>query len=169
MPSPTRCSTSLFGARPRQVRARGGHARRAGERLRRQPAVRRAGISRPAEGRGAGRLGRHRLSLVRRSTIAGAQGFPRRLSEAVGRLSAASARSSAIPRSSRSRPASRKAGDTDTEKLVEAFKGLEVDGPFGPVHLSRQRPSGDDGGLVGRFGVKDGNGTMSMRNMSTGP
>ena len=78
----------LFGARSRQVRARGQHPRRVQGPLRRQPAVGRAGISRSAQGRGAGRLGRHRLSLGQ-DQDAGAQGVPRRLSEEVQRLSAA--------------------------------------------------------------------------------
>ena len=49
--------------RPRQVRARGQHPRRVQEPHGGQPAVGRAGISRSAQGRGAGRLDRHRLSL----------------------------------------------------------------------------------------------------------
>ena len=36
-----------------------------------------------------------------------------------------------------------KAGSTDTEKLIAAFRGLKVDSPFGPFELPRQRPSGD--------------------------
>ena len=38
-----------------------------------------------------------------------------------------------------------KAKSTDTEKLVAAFKGSEGRQPVRPVHLSRQRPSGDHG------------------------
>ena len=55
---------------------------------RRQPALRRAGISRSAQGRGAGRLDRDRVPLGR-DRHAGAQGVRRRLSEAMERLSAA--------------------------------------------------------------------------------
>ena len=72
----------LFGRRPRQVRARGQYPRRVQESHRREPAVGRARISRPAQGRGAGRLDRHRLP-VGRDQHAGAQGVPRRLSEEV--------------------------------------------------------------------------------------
>ena len=37
-----------------------------------------------------------------------------------------------------------KAGSTDTEKLIAAFRGLKVDRPVRAVRISRQRPSGDD-------------------------
>ena len=32
-----------------------------------------------------------------------------------------------------------KAGSTDTEKLVDAFRGLKMDGPLGPFSLPRHR------------------------------
>ena len=56
---------------------------------------RRAGISRSAQGRSAGRLDRHRLSLER-DQHAGEQGFRRRLSEDATTTIRGSARSSAI-------------------------------------------------------------------------
>ena len=40
-----------------------------------------------------------------------------------------------------------KAGATDAAKVVEAFAGLKVDGPFGPFDIPRQRPPGDHGCL----------------------
>ena len=40
-----------------------------------------------------------------------------------------------------------KAGSTDTEKMVAAAQGVGVETPFGPDHLSRGRPSIDDGRL----------------------
>ena len=49
--------------RSRQVRARRQHPRHVQEPHRGEPALRRAGIPRSAQGRGAGRLDRHRLSL----------------------------------------------------------------------------------------------------------
>ena len=41
----------------------------------------------------------------------------------------------------------KKAGSTDTEKLVAAFSGLKVDAPFGKFDLPRHRPPVDDGRL----------------------
>ena len=41
----------------------------------------------------------------------------------------------------------KKAGSTDTEKLIAAFRGLQVDSPFGPFELPRQRPPVDAGRL----------------------
>ena len=57
--------TSLFGRRPAEVRARGQHARPVQGRRGVQPARRRARVPRSAEGRGAGGLVRHRLSVER--------------------------------------------------------------------------------------------------------
>ncbi|WP_248310278.1 ABC transporter substrate-binding protein [Bosea sp. 117] len=53
-----------------------------------------------------------------------------------------------------------KAGGTDTEKLVEAFKGLEVAGPFGPFQYRASDHQATMGAFVGRLGVKDGGGVM---------
>ena len=74
--------------RPRQIRARRQHPRPVqGPRGRVLP-HRRAGISRSAQGRNAGRLDRHRLSLVRHQD-AGSRQVPQGLSGQVQRLSAA--------------------------------------------------------------------------------
>ena len=54
-----------------------------------------------------------------------------------------------------------KAGSTDTEKLVDAFRGLKVDGPFGPFDFPRQRSSGDARRLRRQDRAKDGHGTMA--------
>ena len=78
----------LVRTRPRQAGARRHHPRHVQEPHGREPAVGRAGISRSAQGGGAGRLDRHRLS-VGRDRHARAQDLPRRLSEALERLSAA--------------------------------------------------------------------------------
>ena len=77
----------LFGADLAKFVREGTHARRVQGPHRRQPAVGRAGISRSAQGRGAGRLDRHRLSLGQ-DQDAGIQDLPRRLSEEIQRLSA---------------------------------------------------------------------------------
>src|SRR5690606_37615996 len=54
----------------------------------------------------------------------------------------------------------RKAGSTDTEKLIEAFKGLEVSTPFGPIVYRTQDHQSTLGTFVGRIGLKDGKGVM---------
>ena len=74
--------------RSREVRARRQYARHVQEPHRGEPALRRAGIPRPAQGRVAGRLDRHRLSLGQ-DQHARAQGVRRRLPEEIQRLSAA--------------------------------------------------------------------------------
>jgi branched-chain amino acid transport system substrate-binding protein len=53
-----------------------------------------------------------------------------------------------------------KAGSTDTEKLVAAFKGLEFVSPFGPVVFRPQDNQSTLGIFVGRTVVKDGKGQM---------
>ena len=53
-----------------------------------------------------------------------------------------------------------KAGGTDTEALVEAFKGLKVDGPFGPFEYRASDHQATMGAFVGTIGVKDGTGVM---------
>ena len=74
--------------RPRQVRARRQHPRRVQEPHGGQPVVGRAGISRSAQGRGAGRLDRHRLS-VEQDQDPGALRLRQCLSHEVQNLSAA--------------------------------------------------------------------------------
>ena len=53
-----------------------------------------------------------------------------------------------------------KAGSTDTEKLVEAFSGLAVDTPFGPITYRASDHQATMGAFVGKLAVKDGHGTM---------
>jgi branched-chain amino acid transport system substrate-binding protein len=54
----------------------------------------------------------------------------------------------------------RKAGSTDTEKLVAAMSGLAVDTPFGPVSFRGLDHQSTMGAYVGRTAVKDGKGVM---------
>jgi branched-chain amino acid transport system substrate-binding protein len=53
-----------------------------------------------------------------------------------------------------------KAGTTDTEKLVEAFPGLQMDGPFGPFVYRAIDHQATLGAFVGKIGLKNGVGTM---------
>jgi branched-chain amino acid transport system substrate-binding protein len=53
-----------------------------------------------------------------------------------------------------------KAGSTDTEKLVDAFRGLPVDGPFGPFVFRAIDHQATLGGYVGKVGLKNGLGAM---------
>ena len=79
--------SSLFGPDLARFVREGEHARPVQGSPGVQPARRRARVPRSAEGRGAGRLVRHRLPVVR-DRHAGAQEVPRRLPEAAQRLSA---------------------------------------------------------------------------------
>lgn len=54
-----------------------------------------------------------------------------------------------------------KAGGTDTEKLVEAFKGLELVGPFGPFSYRASDHQATIGAFVGTTAVKHGTGVMT--------
>ncbi len=54
----------------------------------------------------------------------------------------------------------KKAGSTDTEKLISAFKGLEFSSPFGPVVFRTLDNQSTLGIFVGRTAVKDGKGVM---------
>ena len=55
-----------------------------------------------------------------------------------------------------------KAGSTDTEKLVTAFRGLEVrGGPFGTFTYRAIDHQATAGAYVGKIALKDGKGTMS--------
>ena len=55
-----------------------------------------------------------------------------------------------------------KAGSTDTEKLIAAFRGLEVKGgPFGPFTYRASDHQATMGAYVGKIALKDGKGTMS--------
>jgi len=53
-----------------------------------------------------------------------------------------------------------KAGSTATEKLVEAFRGLKMDGPFGPFVFRAIDHQATLGAFVGKLGVTNGVGTM---------
>ncbi|OUL98712.1 ABC transporter substrate-binding protein [Variovorax sp. JS1663] len=53
-----------------------------------------------------------------------------------------------------------KAGSTDTEKLIAAFKGLQFNSPFGPVVFRPQDNQSTLGIFVGRTAVQDGKGVM---------
>lgn len=53
-----------------------------------------------------------------------------------------------------------KAGSTDTEALVEAFKGLELDTPVGPITYRALDHQSTMGAYVGTTAVKDGKGVM---------
>jgi branched-chain amino acid transport system substrate-binding protein len=53
-----------------------------------------------------------------------------------------------------------KAGSTDTEKLIDAFSGLAVDTPFGPITYRASDHQATMGAFVGKLAVKDGHGTM---------
>jgi branched-chain amino acid transport system substrate-binding protein len=55
----------------------------------------------------------------------------------------------------------RKAQSTNTEKLVAAMKGLQVDTPFGRVTYRALDNQSTMGAYVGRIGVKDGKGVMT--------
>ncbi|HLX80179.1 MAG TPA: ABC transporter substrate-binding protein [Burkholderiales bacterium] len=54
----------------------------------------------------------------------------------------------------------RKAGSTDTEKLVEAMKGLEMGTPFGPIVWRPLDHQSTMGAYVGQLARKDGQGVM---------
>ena len=54
-----------------------------------------------------------------------------------------------------------KAKSTDTEKLVEAFKGLSVDSPFGPFTYRASDHQATMGAYVGKIVLEGGKGTMA--------
>ena len=53
-----------------------------------------------------------------------------------------------------------KAGSTDTEKMIAAFRGLKVDSPFGPFEYRASDQQATMGAYVGKIALKDGKGTM---------
>ncbi|PLC51379.1 ABC transporter substrate-binding protein [Pollutimonas subterranea] len=55
----------------------------------------------------------------------------------------------------------KKAGTTDTEALVQAFKGLEVGTPFGKITYRANDHQSTMGAYVGKLAVKDGKGIMT--------
>ena len=154
--------------RPRQVRARGQYARPVQGPRRRQPAVRRAGISRSAartRRRTAGSSPAIRgTRSTRRSTSAFVDAYQKsyndypRLGSVVGYVTMKSLAAGIA-----------KAGSTDTEKLVAAFEGLKVDSPFGAVNYRAIDHQATMGAFVGKLALKDGKGTMATSNTSTAP
>jgi len=54
-----------------------------------------------------------------------------------------------------------KAGSTDSEKLVAAFRGLKHDSPFGPIEYRASEQQATMGAFVGRIALKNGVGTMA--------
>jgi len=54
----------------------------------------------------------------------------------------------------------KKAGSTDSEKLVAAMRNLNVDTPFGPITFRAIDHQSTMGAYVGRTAVKDGKGVM---------
>jgi branched-chain amino acid transport system substrate-binding protein len=54
----------------------------------------------------------------------------------------------------------KKANSTDSEKLADAFKGLEVDTPMGRISYRGQDHQSTMGAYVGTLAVKDGKGVM---------
>ncbi len=57
--------------------------------------------------------------------------------------------------------AMKKAGSLDTEKLVPALRGLQVDTPFGKITYRAADHQSTMGAYVGRIGLKDGKGVMT--------
>ena len=55
----------------------------------------------------------------------------------------------------------KKAGSLDTEKLVAAMSGLQVETPFGPITYRAIDHQSTMGAYVGQIGVKDGKGVMT--------
>jgi branched-chain amino acid transport system substrate-binding protein len=55
----------------------------------------------------------------------------------------------------------KKAGSTDSEKLVQAMKGLQVGSPFGPITYRSIDHQATMGAYVGRLAVQDGKGVMT--------
>jgi len=54
----------------------------------------------------------------------------------------------------------RKAGSTDTEKLIGAFRGLKFESVFGPVTFRALDQQSTLGAFVGRLDLRDGRGVM---------
>ena len=54
----------------------------------------------------------------------------------------------------------KKAGSTDTEALIKAFRGLELMSPFGPITYRSQDHQSTRGIYVGKLAKKDGKGIM---------
>jgi len=55
----------------------------------------------------------------------------------------------------------RKAGSTDTEKMITAFRGLQVDTPMGKVGYRAQDHQSTMGAYVGTTALNQGRGVMN--------
>lgn len=55
----------------------------------------------------------------------------------------------------------KKAGSTDTEKLIAAFRGLKLGSPFGPIEFRASDQQATMGAFVGKIALKNGTGTMT--------
>ena len=55
----------------------------------------------------------------------------------------------------------RRAGSVDTEKLVEAFRGVELDTPFGRISYRASDHQATMGAFVGRTELREGRGVMT--------
>ena len=86
--------------------------------------------------------------------------FLARLPGQVQGLSAARARWSATATIKSLAAGMKKAGSTDTEKLVAAFKGLQVDTPFGKITYRAEDHQSTMGAFVGRTKNDGGKGVM---------
>lgn len=64
--------------------------------------------------------------------------------------------------------AMKKAGSLDSEKLVEAMKGLQVDTPFGMVTYRALDHQSTMGAYVGRIGQRGGKGVMTSHTYADG-
>ena len=54
-----------------------------------------------------------------------------------------------------------KAGSTDTEKMIAAFRGLNVESPFGPFTYRASDHQATIGAYVGKIALENGKGTMT--------
>ena len=54
-----------------------------------------------------------------------------------------------------------KAGSTDTEAMIKAFRGLDVVTPFGPITYRTQDQQSTQGAYVGVLAKQDGKGIMT--------
>ncbi|HSD43882.1 MAG TPA: ABC transporter substrate-binding protein [Burkholderiales bacterium] len=64
--------------------------------------------------------------------------------------------------------AMKKAGSLDSEKLVAAMKGLQVETPFGQITYRPLDHQSTMGAYVGRIGLKDGRGVMTSWSYADG-
>ena len=62
----------------------------------------------------------------------------------------------------------KKAGSLETEKLVAAMSGLQVETPFGPITYRAIDHQSTMGAYVGQIGVKDGKGVMTSFSYAPG-